>query len=104
MAEENKDQKTIAELLKVERELEKEACASGPGVQVEKHVSVNQDYIVLGAPTSGQIKVYGDATRPQTWASKIEMTQKILADAREREAEAKAVAKNGQQSLKKEGA
>ena len=78
------NERTKAELLLAENELEKNAQKPGLGITIEKHVSVNQDFIVLGAPTAGQIKVYGDAARPQTWAHKIEVTQRILAEAKER--------------------
>ena len=44
-------------------------------------VKTSPDSITLGAPTNGQIKVYGDFGRPEEFARKIQTAQKLLSDA-----------------------
>ncbi len=68
---------------------------TGLGIEVQVSVTKDKDCIVLGVPSTGQIKVHGDSARPQTWAHKIEVTQRLLAEARAREDAAKKGATDG---------
>jgi len=74
----------VASAPSAELDAERADATAGPGVTVQRAVSVNQDYIVLGAPTAGQLKVHGDFSRPALFAQRVEAAQKLLAEAQER--------------------
>ena len=55
------------------------------GAHVELQLKENPDSITLGAPSSGQIKVHGDAGKPELWDARITAAQALMRDARQRE-------------------
>jgi hypothetical protein len=47
-----------------------------------REVKVNADSITLGSPTNGQLKVYGDFSKPEEFAEKIKRAQELLEQAK----------------------
>jgi len=63
------------------QELQKRAAAAtaiNEPKKVVETVSVNADSITLGAPTNGQIKVYGDFEKTKEFAQKLRNAVELL--------------------------